>query len=232
MTSIATQGPDRLGGVYAWRDAGHGAEVRFAGKAAVPRDIPALVQRIGPPDGEAVWLRQVHGATAVAARPGRVEEGDALFTHTPGQVLAVVTADCVPVLLAAPDAVAAVHAGWRGIVAGVVPATIERLATPAEAMTAWIGPAIGACCYEVGDEVAAQVIGASGARGASIARPGPRGRPHLDLRAAVARQLARAGVTAIRTIDVCTRCDEARLWSYRRDGRRAGRNVALIWLTG
>ena len=182
-------------------------------------------------------LRQVHSARVLPAREGLAGEGDGLLTATPGLVLSVVTADCVPVILAgrAPSrspswTVAAVHAGWRGIVAGVVPRSLDALAergVPPTAVAAWIGPAIGACCYEVSEEVAVQVASASGPE---CVVPAPPGRPHLDLVAAVRHQLAVAGVPAPRVVLRCTRCDAEHLWSYRRDGRAAGRNHAFVWL--
>ena len=88
------------------------------------------------------------------------------------------TADCVPVLVAGPEGLAAIHAGWRGIVGGIIPATLARMKGEPAEWTAWVGPAIGACCYEVGDDVARQVVGASGPE---VAIPGPAGKPHLDL---------------------------------------------------
>ena len=90
----------------------------------------------------------------------------------------------------------------------------------------WIGPAIGPCCYEVGDDVARRVQAASSE---AVVLEGPRGRPHLDLVAAARVQLERNGVGDIRAIRACTRCDAGHLWSYRRDGASAGRNVAAIW---
>jgi YfiH family protein len=138
-----------------------------------------------------------------------------------------VTADCVPVLLGGGSRIAAVHAGWRGIAAGIVGAALTRLGVPGRELIAWLGPAIGACCYEVGDEVAREVAAASGS---AVVADGPRGRPHLDLAAAVAAQLRRGGVEQLRTVDRCTRCDDGRLWSYRREGPEAGRNVAFVWL--
>jgi copper oxidase (laccase) domain-containing protein len=122
--------------------------------------------------------------------------------------------------------VAAVHAGWRGFVAGVIPAALARFAEPA-AIIAWIGPAIGPCCYEVGDEVAEPVVARSAE---SVRKPGPRGRPHIDLALAAAIELARCGVGEIRRMAWCTACHPATLESYRRDGAAAGRNRSLIWL--
>ncbi len=197
--------------------------VRFTGRG--PRGERAETLRaIGEADSAASWARQVHGATLLAARPGSCGEGDALFTADSGLALSIATADCVPVLLASPAGIAAVHAGWRGLVQGVLAPAVGALGDPG-AVHAWIGPAIGLCCYEVGDEVASAVTAASGA---DVAQPGPRGRPHLDLAAAARVQLESAGVASIDLLVSCTQCDE-RLWSYRRDGAGAGRNLAFIW---
>jgi YfiH family protein len=165
----------------------------------------------------------------VAAGEGVCGEGDALWTDLAGLALSVVTADCVPVVLADPVAgrVAAVHAGWRGVVAGVVAEAVRALDVPPEELAAWVGPAIGACCYEVGEDVAGEVASVAGEECVMV-RPGRR--PHLDLVAAVRSQLVDAGVPAPRVVLRCTRCDPETLWSYRREGRGAGRNHAFVWL--
>jgi YfiH family protein len=171
-------------------------------------------------------MRQVHGATVLAAHAGACGEGDALVTTEAGLALVVVTADCVPILLAGSDRVAAVHAGWRGLVAGVIAAALEKFDDPGR-VVAWIGPAIGPCCYEVGEEVAAPVV----ARSAALVRStGPRGRPHLDLPLAAAIELSRRGVAQVRRLAVCTACHPGTLESYRREGAAAGRNLSSIWL--
>ena len=170
-------------------------------------------------------MHQVHGATVLTAREGDCGDGDALVTTTHGLALVVVTADCLPILVAAAEKVAAIHAGWRGLVGGVIAATLAHFADPSR-VTAWIGPAIGPCCYEVGEEVAGLVV----ARNSSAVRAnGPRGRPHLDLPLAAEIELARCGVREIRRLAVCTACHPRTLESFRRDGASAGRNVSLIW---
>jgi len=176
------------------------------------------------------WARQVHSARVLPARPGECGEGDALVSASAGDdvVLSIVTADCVPVLLAGPAGIAAAHAGWRGIAAGVVDATVAAMAGDPGSFAAWIGPAIGSCCYETGQDVADQVAAASDP---AIVTPGPAGRPHLDLQQAVRRQLQAAGVRRIQVLPLCTRCEAAILHSYRRDGKAAGRNHAFIWQT-
>lgn len=200
--------------------------MRFLGRGAPPQT--PLAELVAPDLGGGArpsWLRQVHGAAVLEARPGLCGSGDALTTERADLALLVVTADCVPVLIAGRRRLAAVHAGWRGIVAGVVAASAAQFEPSQERLTAWIGPAIGTCCYEVGEDVAEQVERASpGAK--CVLRGTPR--PHLDLRAAVEAQLAAAGVGEIRHLELCTRCHPDLLWSYRRDGPRAGRNLAWI----
>jgi polyphenol oxidase len=128
--------------------------------------------------------------------------------------------------VAGPEGLAAIHAGWRGIVGGVIPATLEKMKGAPGDRTAWVGPAIGACCYEVGEDVAEPVVAASGP---GIAIPGLSGKPHLDLPGAARLQLEKAGVGQVIVLPRCTRCDEEKLWSYRREGRGAGRDMGFIW---
>jgi purine-nucleoside/S-methyl-5'-thioadenosine phosphorylase / adenosine deaminase len=218
-------GPVREGGTWLWQARRGDVEVRFTGRGPT-NDREGVLRAIAPSAPPLAWAKQVHSAVALPARPGACGEGDALFTQEAGLALSVATADCVPVLIAGRQGLAAIHAGWRGIAAGVIPATLDRMkGRPAE-WTAWIGPAIGACCYEVGEEVAERVVAASAPE---VAVCGPAGRPHLDLPGAVRLQLAAAGVGEVIVLPRCTRCDGERLWSYRREGRRAGRNFAFIW---
>jgi len=210
-----------------WRDRGAGARIGFAGRALTGGLATALA-RVEGPAVAAAWLRQVHGAAVVETlEEGVCGEGDALVAGRPGLALTVVTADCVPVLLAARGRVAAVHAGWRGVVAGVVPAALAGLpGSPAERV-AWLGPAIGPCCFEVEERVAGEIAEAT-TPDAVVPQPGGR-RPHVDLWRAVAGQLA-GGVGEIRRLGLCTRCESERLHSYRRDGARAGRNLSWVVL--
>ncbi|HWN43207.1 MAG TPA: polyphenol oxidase family protein [Thermoanaerobaculia bacterium] len=201
---------------WVWSDRRGDVEIRFTGRgpAGERQEILARVEPDAPP---VAWARQIHSATVLPAHPGHCGEGDALLGDAPDLALSVVTADCVPVLLAGPNGLAAVHAGWRGLVGGVIPATLERLGI---VEAAWIGPTIGPCCYEVGEEVAEQFP-------AEAVVPGPADRPHLDLVAAARQQLK--GIEEVRTVAICTRCAADRLYSYRREGKGVGRNVAFIW---
>ncbi|MBI3932285.1 MAG: peptidoglycan editing factor PgeF [Acidobacteria bacterium] len=179
--------------------------------------------------GRLLLLRQVHGAGVRAAPWDATPEGDAAVAEAPGFLLGIETADCLPILLADPGrrAVAAVHAGWRGTAAAVaragVAALVEGGSKPADLVAA-LGPAIGPCCYEVGDEVRE----ALGPGGDGCFRPGPRGRPHLDLRAANERQLREAGVVRIHHVPDCTFCHADLYHSFRREGKDAGRMISFI----
>ena len=188
------------------------------------RDVK-VAERASP-----AWLKQRHSAEALRVEePGFRGEGDALVVSRPGVAATVFVADCVPVLIAAGESVAAVHAGWRGLAGGVLTSAMRAIkraggADPATA-EAWIGPAIGSCCYEVGEDVAREVEAASDAE-VVIRRPGRK--PHLDLVLAASKQLAALGVGRTSSSGRCVRCDPE-WWSYRRDGARAGRNYAFIW---
>jgi purine-nucleoside/S-methyl-5'-thioadenosine phosphorylase / adenosine deaminase len=183
-----------------------------------------------------VWLRQVHGvraADADAARGAGAEpEADAAVARRPGTVCAVLAADCMPVLLAdeAASVVGIAHAGWRGLCAGVLEATLEAMRAKPGALMAWLGPAIGPRAYEVGDEVRAAFIARDPAAVAAF-RAVRRGHWLLDLYAVARQRLAARGVTRVYGGGLCTHSDPKRFYSYRRDGA-TGRMAALIWLTG
>jgi YfiH family protein len=181
--------------------------------------------------GRLFLLKQVHGATVRAAPWEGSPAGDAGIAQARGLFLGVETADCLPILIVDPRrrAVAAVHAGWRGTAAGVARATVEALASrgsaPAELIAA-VGPGIGPCCYEVGDELRE----AFGSDADGLFRPGPRGRPHLDVRAANVRQLEATGLASARIhhVNECTYCNPDRYHSYRREGRGGGRMISFV----
>ncbi len=198
--------------------------------AAVAANRALLEQRLGLP-GAPCWLRQVHG-TAVVELPAATAapEADGAFTRQSGVVCAVLTADCLPLLLCDREGrrVAALHAGWRGLAAGVVEQTLDRLGTPAAEVMAWLGPAIGPDAFEVGEEVRRAFLDADG--GASGAfRPSPSGRWLADLCELARRRLKRRGVEAIYGGHWCTFGERERFFSYRRDGT-TGRMASLIWI--
>src|SRR6185436_18482663 len=203
-------GPELAGGHWIWRARQGPVHVVFAGRGPAHERGEVLRLVAGDAPEDLASARQIHSATVLPARAGHCGEGDALWTDRAGLALSVITADCVPVVLAGPGGIAAVHAGWRGLVSGVIPATLRALPGPLSEWTAWIGPAIGACCYEVGEDVAAQVVAVSDP---AVAVPGPSGKPHLNLQGVARRQLEAAGVGAVVCLERCTRCDEEKLSS-------------------
>jgi len=186
------------------------------------------------------WLRQVHGAGVRrfdAGTDGNVDadiepEADAAVTSTPGSVLAILTADCLPVLLCSDDGseVAAAHAGWRGLAAGVIEATIAAMATPPARLMAWLGPAAGPQQYEVGVEVFDAFVAPDWAAGSAFTSTRP-GHWRVDLYALARRRLCAAGVSPgrIHGGGLCTIADPQRFYSHRRD-RRTGRMASLVWI--
>lgn len=190
---------------------------------------------IGAPGWPILKLKQVHSGivqdmddTSAAGNP---VEGDASVTARNGVVLGVQTADCVPILVSDSQAraVAAIHAGWRGTAAGITSSAVSRLVEKfgiePKNLVAAIGPHIGVCCYEVGEEV----VGTAGAPGAFERRPNwPK--PHLNLAEANLRQLLNSGVPKeqIEISSLCTRCREDLFYSYRREGNKAGRMLSVI----
>ena len=200
--------------------------------AAVAANRQRLAAELRAPAESLVWMTQVHG-TGVAivedAAENPVADVDALVTATPGLVLCVLVADCVPVLLADPVAgvVAAVHAGREGVRRGVVPATLaamRRLGSRPADVEALLGPAVCGACYEVPAEMRDEV----GAVLPGSATRTRRGTPGLDLRAGLRRQLAALGVLRVGVDPRCT-AEDPDLYSYRRD-RRTGRLAAVTWL--
>ena len=178
-----------------------------------------------------VWLKQAHGVNVVDA--SKVETGieaDGGYTDQPGVVCAVLTADCLPVFLCGRDGtkVGLLHAGWRGLAAGIIAAGIRRMQTPAAEILAWLGPAIGPASYEIGDEVRQGFIKKDPDL-AGIFAPSQSGRWLADLYALARRELHAQGVRMIFGGDRCTFRESELFFSYRRDGT-CGRMASLIWL--
>ena len=227
--------------------------LRMGGVSAAPFDSLNLGAHVGDTDAavtenrrrvrtqlrlpaEPLWLEQVHGIEVadldmasghVSATP---PTADAVIARRAGNVCVMQVADCMPVLFAARDgrAVAAAHAGWRGLAAGVLEATVARLAVAPAGLIAWLGPAIGPAHFEVGGEVRAAFLAHDPAAAAAFSA-NSRGRWQCDLSALARRRLSAAGVGAVFGGRWCTYADPARFFSYRRDGR-CGRMAALIWL--
>ena len=200
--------------------------------AAVAANRARVARELRVPEDRLVWMTQVHGTgVAVVDGPqqGPVPDVDALVTATPGLVLCVLVADCVPVLLADPVAgvVAAVHAGREGVRQGVVPAALAamtRLGARPGDVTALLGPAVCGACYEVPAAMQAEL--ARVVPGAAVRTR--KGTPGLDLRAGLDARLRAAGVPEVVHDPRCT-VEDPRLFSHRRDGV-TGRQAGLVWL--
>jgi polyphenol oxidase len=193
----------------------------------VRKNRAVLAAALGRDQGKFAIGRQVHGSSVhVNDEPGgALIEADAQLTTNTGVTALVLVADCVPVVLATQGAVAAVHCGWRGTAAGIVNTALDALRErgDGETVAAAIGPGIGPCCYEVGEEVCA-AFEERGLDGAFDGR-------HLDLGRAIRLELERGGVEAVTTVDLCTSCNPDLFFSHRRDGGVTGRQAGLAWLT-
>lgn len=199
--------------------------------AAVAENRRRLAVQLGLPS-EPQWLKQVHGTRVVEAPlAGPLPEADAAWTAQPGVVCVAQAADCLPVLFCADDGsvVAAAHAGWRGLCAGVLEATVAAMPVPATRLLAWLGPAIGPEAFEVGDEVRDAFVAADPQAAACFVAGERPGHLHADLFALAVQRLARAGVRRVHGGGLSTHADPARFYSFRRDGV-CGRMAALIWL--
>jgi hypothetical protein len=180
--------------------------------------------------GEPAWIRQVHGTTVVDPQRATPEtEADAAVSRRAGAVCVVMTADCLPVLLSdgAGSVVGIAHAGWRGLAAGVIEATVRAMAAPSGDLIAYIGPGIGPRRYEVGDDVRRAFVASDPGAAGSFAPHGD-GKHLADLYALARRRLAAAGVDRVYGGGFCT-AGEDRFFSFRRD-RTTGRMASLIWL--
>jgi YfiH family protein len=242
----------------------HGFATRAGGVSAAPYDTLNLGGKWGDARQSVVENRrrlaraagaplfvatQVHGVEIARVRAGDVRadvariQADGLCSDAPGVALAIFVADCTPALIADPrtGAFAAVHAGWRGTLAGVLPAAVRALgvhfgARPDDLLVA-LGPAIGPCCFEVGPEVVeAFEVGLPGARSAGVIvdpATGTGGKPRVDLKAANRLLLERVGVAPafIDAGDECTSCDRARFFSFRRDRGQTGQHLGFIGRT-
>jgi YfiH family protein len=236
----------RLGGV----STGPFAELNLSPKwyeqqEAVEQNYDLLARAAGFDRARLYRVRQVHGARGVRVEGQPVAEvqrteADFLLTDRPGVTVGVITADCVPVLLAdrARPAVAAAHAGWRGLVAGVIEAAVEalqrQLGSRPRNLVAAHGPCIGRCCFEVGPEVAEQFDRALPSTPGIVVPPGEldNPKPHVDLWRAARAVLERAGLPLASIADppACTMCDEARFFSFRRQGSQVGQHLSFIGL--
>lgn len=196
------------------------------GSGASPETWGRAAETVGLPGAPVAYVSQVHGRGVIeATEGGLVGEADALITDVPGLLLAIRVADCVPVVVVGQGVVAAIHAGWRGLAAGIIPEVMGRLG-PGQWRAA-VGPRICVHCYEVGEEVV-EGIAPHAPPDVYVRRDlGPR--PHVDVGAAAAHQLHAAGVAEVDLLACCTRCSEAQ-WSHRQEGAAAGRQAGIVGL--
>lgn len=197
---------------------------------AVAKNRRALREAAGLP-AEPSWLTQVHGIGVQDLDAPAAGSYDAAVTARPGKVCAILTADCLPVLLAGAsgECVGAVHAGWRGLAAGVIEAAVARMRLPPGELLAWLGPAIGPQRFEIGAEVREALLRADSSAEDAI-EPNSGGRFRADLWALARRRLANVGVKHVFGGGECTHSQAEHYFSHRRDGQ-TGRQATLIWLT-
>ncbi|WP_353231509.1 peptidoglycan editing factor PgeF [Pseudomonas helleri] len=181
-------------------------------------------------DVQPAWLSQVHGVVVAPATPGQIAEADASWTATPGIACTVMTADCLPALFCdrAGTRVAAAHAGWRGLAAGVLEAAAQSLNVEPQDILVWLGPAIGPKAFEVGGEVRDVFINDLPDAAAAFVPSINEGRYMADIYELARLRLARCGITAVYGGGFCTVTDP-RFFSYRRSPR-TGRFASLVWI--
>jgi YfiH family protein len=178
------------------------------------------------------WLQQVHGNHVIhldAWRPGL--EADAVWTDRPGQVCAILAADCLPILIAdrQGELVGAVHAGWRGLAGDILAAMIDALPLPSDRLVAWIGPSISAPYYEVDAPVREAILRLDDALSPCF-HPRRAGHWQADLKSVARRRLLGLGVDEVFDAKLCTAAEPQRFFSHRRDRGRSGRQANLIWI--
>ncbi len=221
----------RLGGVSVEPYAGFNlADHVEDDPAAVQQNRRLLREHLHLP-AEPCWLEQVHGvAVTDAGDPAADRRADASFTHRSQVVCSVLTADCLPVLICNRDGsqVAAAHAGWRGLQAGVIEQTLQTFTDAREELLVWLGPAIGPSAFEVGDEVK-QAFEQDLPIAAEAFQPHGPGHWLADIYRLARQRLQAAGIEAVYGGGLCTYQDATRFYSYRRDGK-TGRMASLIWM--
>ena len=219
----------RAGGVSTGAYASFNLGERVGDDARAVQRNRALLRRLVP--AEPVWMRQVHGTRVIDACASAADvEADGAIARSPGAICAVLTADCVPVLLcdSGGGAVGIAHAGWRGLAAGIIENVLGAMGTAPRRIMAWLGPGIGRDAYEVGREVFDAFVAADGSAAPAFSECGG-GKFRADLYALARRRLEACGVGAVYGGAFCTYRDRERFFSYRRDGE-TGRIASLVWL--
>lgn len=225
----------RMGGVSEGAYASFNLATHVGDAAVAVKENRSRLRRALNLEREPVWLDQCHGtrvARLTTDGPGpQPRQTDAAVSRRAGQVLAVLTADCLPVLLASSldPVIAVAHAGWRGLADGVIENTLAAMSTEPAAVHAWLGPAIGPRSFEVGDEVMTRFTSAAAEASICFA-PGGEGKWFADLVGLARQRLVRCGVRHIQSADMCTYTRDSQFFSYRRDGE-CGRMASLLWMT-
>ena len=220
---------------------------RRGGESATPYDSLNLALHVGDDDAQVVrnrdllnqalklptepcWINQTHGIHAVTLEQDSSRDADAAITRVPGNIAVVMTADCLPILICNRDGseVAAVHAGWRGLQAGVIQAALKTMISPNQEVMAWIGPGISQACFEVGVEVHAAFIGSMQDAETCFDANRP-GHWLCDLAGLAAKVLTAQGVDEVYRDSHCSYRDADKFYSYRRDAT-TGRMATLIWI--
>ncbi|ANJ67820.1 multi-copper polyphenol oxidoreductase [Halothiobacillus diazotrophicus] len=232
-------------GVQAWVTTRHG------GVSAMPFDCLNLATHVGDDPSsveenrrrlrrlahlpaEPRWLNQVHGTEVATGDASTcLPDADASYTDAANVVLAILTADCLPVTFCSDDGreLAVAHAGWRGLAAGVLGATVARFSASPESIMAWLGPAIGPQAFEVGEEVRSTFVAANPEDAVGFVAGVRPGKYQADLFALARLSLRRAGVQRVFGGGICTFNEAETYYSYRRDAGRTGRMATLIWRT-
>jgi YfiH family protein len=245
--------PDGIGALVTTRPGGHSLPpydsfnlgTHVGDDTALVLRNRRLLRSALPELGRLQWLEQVHGNRVVSVSAGdaplRRRKADAACILQPGDGVAILTADCLPVLFCSRDGqvAAAAHAGWRGLKAGVLENTVLATGRQGSDLMAWLGPAIGPCCFEVGDEVQSAFLAAAGPGSGSQAITArafapvtdKAGKSFMDIYAVARQRLLAVGVTQIHGAGQCTVCDDKHFYSYRRAGV-TGRMASLIYLKG
>lgn len=209
---------------FTLRGAGNLGFGKNSGDPEVIANRDELFRKVGVSNRLHIQPKQVHSPDSIHAsefRPGMAADG--IYTNTNRHLISILTADCLPLLVYHPDGfVAAIHAGWRGLYDDVIPNTLAKL--PRNPVVA-VGPAIGVCCYEVGEDLAAQFESKFGRDVIDFTKP----KPHLDLALVASKQLEQAGVKKFEVAHLCTYCHSDLFFSYRREGS-AGRMMSFIAL--
>jgi len=219
----------RAGGVSTGPYASLNLGARTGDDAGAVQRNRALLRNLVP--AEPAWLHQVHGTRVIdaCAEPADVE-ADGAIARSPGAVCAVLTADCIPVLLCdrGGGAVGIAHAGWRGLAAGIIESVLSAMGTDPQQTLAWLGPGIGPDAYEVGQDVFDAFVTADGGAAQAFSECGT-GRYRANLYVLARQRLEKSGVSAVYGGAFCTYRDRDRFFSYRRDGE-TGRIASLVWL--